>query len=31
MHMDFKKGLQVFLLDSSFGYIEFYYFPVDQS
>ena len=31
MHLDFKKRLQVFLLDSSFGDIEFYYFSVDQS
>ena len=29
MHLDFKKLLQVFLLDSSFDDIEFYYFSVD--
>ena len=28
---DFKKWLQVFLLNPSFGDIEFYYFSVDQS
>ena len=26
MHLDFKKWLQVFLLNGSFGGIEFYYF-----
>ena len=31
MRLDFKKLLQVFLLDPSFGDIEFYYFSVDQS
>ena len=31
MHLDFAKWLQVFLLDPSFGNIEFYYFSVDQS
>ena len=30
-HLDFKKCLQVFLLNGSFGDIEFYYFSVDQS
>ena len=29
MHLDFKKWLQVFLLNGSFGDIEFYYFSVD--
>ena len=28
MHLDFKKLLQVFLLDPSFGDIEFYYFSI---
>ena len=31
MHLDFKKWLQVFLLNGSFGDMEFYYFPLDQS
>jgi len=31
MHLDFKKRLQVFLLDPTFGDREFYYFSVDQS
>ena len=31
MHLDFKKRLQVFLLDPTFGNTEFYYFSVDQS
>ena len=31
MYLDFKKWLQVFLLDPSFVDIEFYYFSVDQS
>ena len=31
MPLDFKKWLQVFLLDPSSGDIEFYYFSVDQS
>ena len=31
MHLDFKKWLQVFLLDPIFGDKEFYYFSVDQS
>ena len=31
VHMDFKKCLQVFLLNGSFGKIEFYNFSVDQS
>ena len=31
MHLDFKKWLQVFLLNTSFGDIEFYYFSIDQS
>ena len=31
MHLDFKKLLQVFLLDPSFGDIELYYFSVEQS
>ena len=26
MHLDFKKGLQVFLLDPSFDSMQFYYF-----
>ena len=30
-HLDFKKCLQVFLLNGSFGDIEFYYFSVYQS
>ena len=30
-HLDFKKWLQVFLLNDSFGDTEFYYFSVDQS
>ena len=30
MHLDFKKWLQVFLLNSSF-ITDFYYFSVDQS
>ena len=28
-HLDFKKWLQVFLFDPSFGDTEFYYFSVD--
>ena len=31
MHLGFKNWLQVFLLDSSFGGIEFCYFSVDWS
>lgn len=31
MNLEFKKWLQVFLLNCSFGDIEFYHFPVDQS
>ena len=31
MPLDFKKWLQVFLLDPSSGDTEFYYFSVDQS
>ena len=31
MHLDFKKWLQVFLLNGSFGDIEFCRFSVDQS
>ena len=31
MHLDFKKCLQVFLLNGSFSDTEFYYFSVDQS
>ena len=31
MHLNFKKWLQIFLFDSSFGDIEFYCFSVDQS
>ena len=31
MHLDFKKWLQVFLLNYSSGDLEFYYFSVDQS
>ena len=31
MDLEFKKWLQVFLLDSNFSDIEFYYFSVDQS
>ena len=31
MHLEFKKWLQVFLLDPSFGDLNFYYFSVDQS
>ena len=31
VHLDFKKWLQVFLLNGSFDDIEFYYFSVDQS
>ena len=31
MHLEFKKWLQVFLLDPSLGDMEFYYFSVDQS
>ena len=30
MHLDFKKWLQVFLLDPSFGDIGFYDFSIDQ-
>ena len=30
MHLDFNKWLQAFLLDPSFGEIEFYNFAVDQ-
>ena len=31
MHMDFKKWLQIFLLNASFYDIEFYNFSADQS
>ena len=31
MNLYFKKWLQIFLLDPSFGDIEFYYFSVDWS
>ena len=31
MHMDFKKLLQIFLLNDNFGDIESYYFSVYQS
>ena len=31
MHLDFKNWLQVFLLNPSFGDVQFYYFSVDQS
>ena len=31
MHLDFRKWLRAFLLNGSFGDIEFYYFSVDQS
>ena len=31
MPLDFKKWLQVFLIDPNSGYTEFYYFSVDQS
>ena len=31
MHLGFKNWLQVFLLNGSFGEIEFYNFSVDQS
>ena len=31
MYLDFKKWLQVFLLNASLGDIEFYNFSVDQS
>ena len=31
MHLDFKKWLQVFVLNSSFDATDFYYFSVDQS
>ena len=31
MHLNNQKWLQVFLLDPSFGDIEFYYSSVDQS
>ena len=31
MCMDFKKRLQVFLLNASFGDIEFFNFSIDQS
>ena len=31
MHLDFNRGLQVFLLNGSFGDTDFYIFSVDQS
>ena len=30
MHLDYKKSLQVFLLNGSFDDIEFHYFSFDQ-
>ena len=31
VHLDFNRGLQVFLLNGSFGVTDFYIFSVDQS